>query len=280
MCTPRNLLSNLALLGAATLASSAVAFAHPTWFSGAVVKKGEHLEVNLQLTTTDTFPIWGQAQAPNTLELANLQTKTGRTALLFRSMTKEYLGLRGFAGADTAVQGIAQTKAQLIELDPEIVARYLIELGNPSDVKARYLTQKTWRELYRKNAKVWVRLRLGKPASALLKPSNLPFEFVPQIDPLSVAVGARIGVCAFAQGQPVAHAHLILTNSRQEHTALVANAQGCTQFRRPSGAYLLHGIHIQASEKSGLDWESQFASFTVIDALQNSTAKPEGATKE
>jgi Domain of unknown function (DUF4198) len=242
------------------------AIAHPIWFDGEVVPLGERTQINLKLTTSHAFPKYEDALAPGRLQRAVIVSGDSAIPLLVNGSGADHLRLRAVLSDASAVWGVAQTKPLEIELDAKTVATYLSELGDPQSVRARYQQQKRWRELYSKNAKVWVQLDARPAPARMHEPLNLPFELVPQQDLAAIKVGATFSVCAFANGAPYPNAFVTLSNAAGKRSHVRADESGCASVKRPAGRFLLESIWIRASNEQTYDWRSEFASLTFIPA--------------
>ncbi len=253
--------------------------AHETWLvpgSASVQAKptAGHKKVALALTTGMAFPALGTSTAPARILRANLISADASVPLLAGNSSTEKLELSGLTTSKSAVIAIVQLKPSVIDLPKDKVGEYLIELGNPASVKARFEASGTWRESYTKNAKMWVRVGSEAAPKSLMAPMNLPYELVPATDPTVMKVGDSLKVCAFSDGKAAPNAYLGLVDANSKHSHARADKTGCASFKLPStSGFLLHAIRIDASTQSDLDWESHFASLTVLDAANpgNST---------
>jgi hypothetical protein len=245
--------------------------AHETWLvPGSAGVQAEpaagHKKIALALTTGMAFPALGTSTAPARILRANLISADASVPLLVGNSSTEKLELSGLTKSKSAVMAIVQLKPSVIDLPKDKVGEYLIELGNPASVKARFEASGTWRESYTKNAKMWVRVGSAAAPKSLMAPMNLPYELVPASDPTVMKVGERLKVCAFADGKAAPNAYLGLVDAFGQHSHTRADKTGCANFKLPStSGFLLHAIRIGASSQTDLDWESHFASLTVLD---------------
>ena len=248
--------------------------AHDTWLladespSAHRTEAGaKHHDLSLLLTTGSEFPALGSTTSPQRLLRANLISDTASHPLLMGDSTQSALQLRALTAANSAVMAVVQLKPAQIELAPDAVALYLEELGGALSIARRYRALGKWRESYSKAAKMWIRVGAEQAPASLMKPMNLPYELVPSVDPTELKAGAKLEVCAFANGKPAGKSYLGLVTSNGKKTMKWSNAKGCTHFKTPShSAFLLHSISITKSALPGLEWESHFASFTVFNA--------------
>ena len=260
------------------IAWSAIAVAHDTWIfpdsasadHNAAIN-ATHREIALQLTTGSDFPALGSASSPERLLRAALISDDTSVPLLIGKATETTLGLRGLTVATGVVMAVVQTKPMQIELEPDVVATYVKELGASLSISRRYQASGQWRESYSKNAKMWIRVGADAAPASMFKPMNLPYELVPSSDPTRLKVGGKLEICAYANGKRTAKAYLGMVASDGTKTMRWSNAKGCANFTmRSTSGFLMHGIFITESTLPQLDWESHFASFTVLDASPKS----------
>lgn len=268
------------------LALSAIACAHDTWLlanssiaDSATTRSAAHRELSLLLTTGSDFPALGSSTEPGSLLRANLISNENSVPLLMGNSSETALGLRGLTVASSVVMAVVQLRPAQIELTPEIVAVYLKELGGRLSTSRRYQALGHWRESYSKNAKMWIRVGADAAPASMMRPMNLPYELVPMVDPTRLAAGAKLAVCAFANGKPSGKAYLGMVAADGTKSTQWSNAQGCASFKIAStSGFLLHGIFITESQQPKLDWESHFASFTVVDAAPKTAASAATST--
>ena len=268
------------------LALTASAAAHDTWLiaEGAAHDRHAssttaHRELSLLLTTGSEFPALGTSTKPERLMRASLISKDASLPLIMGKANEATLGLRGLTVANSVVMALVQLKPAQIELTPDVVAPYLKELGGSLSISRRYQARGHWRESYSKNAKMWIRVGPDAAPASMLKPMNLPFELVPSSDPTRLKAGAKLEICAFANGKPAAKVYLGMVSADGSKTTQWSNANGCARFKLRGGAeFLMHGILITESQQPELDWESHFASFTVVDAAPKTAASAASST--
>ena len=262
------------------LALSASAAAHDTWLvaDGAnhdrhATANSAHRELALLLTTGSEFPAFGTSTKPERLMRATLISNDASVPLLMGKTNEATLGLRGLTVANSVVMAVVQLKPTVIELTPDVVAPYLKELGGSLSISRRYQALGHWRESYSKNAKMWIRVGTDAAPASMLKPMNLPYELVPSSDPTWLKAGDKLEMCAFANGMPTAKVYLGMVAGDGSKTMQWSNAKGCASFKLRGGSgFLMHGILITESQQPKLDWESHFASFTVVDAAPKTAA--------
>lgn len=257
--------------------------AHDTWLipdpQTATAVSSTHREIALLLTTGAEFPALGTTTSPERLQRANLISNEASVPLLVGKSTETTLGLRGLTVASSVVMAVVQLKPKTIELAPDVVQLYLKELGGSLSISRRYQALGHWRESYSKNAKMWIRVGADAAPASMFKPINVPYELVPSSDPTRLKAGSKLEVCAYASGKPVAKAYLGMVAADGTKTMLWASAKGCANFTmRITSGFLMHGILITESELPELDWESHFASFTVLDATPKAASTASNST--
>jgi hypothetical protein len=266
---------------ACTLANAARA--HDTWLipdpKTATAVSSTHREVALLLTTGAEFPALGTTTSPERLLRANLISDKASVPLLVGKSTETTLGLRGLTVANSVVMAVVQLKPRTIELTPDVVPLYLKELGGSLSMSRRYQASGQWRESYSKNAKMWIRVGPDAAPASMFKPMNLPYELVPSRDPTRLKAGNKLEICAYASGKSAAKAYLGMVAADGTKTMRWSNAKGCADFTmRSTSGFLMHGIFITESTLPELDWESHFASFTVLDATPKAAAIASNST--
>ena len=268
------------------LALSTHASAHDTWLladssnaANDANSRTTHRELALQLTTGSEFPALGSSTTPDRLTRASLISNDASLPLIMGKSTEATLGLRGITTDNSVVMAVAQLKPMVIELKPDVVAAYLKELGGSLSISRRYQALGHWRESYSKNAKMWIRVGTDAAPASMLKPMNLPYELVPSSDPTRLKVGAKLEICAYASGKPTGKSYLGMVAADGTKTMQWSNAKGCASFKlRSASGFLMHGILISESQQPELDWESHFASFTVVDTAPNTAASAATST--
>ena len=254
-------------------AASADLYAHPTWLLGSVRHNGVDSELNLALTTGNAFPKLGLGNNPANLLRASVISGDSATVLLTHDAATQALLFKAQTNSDSAVLALVQLKPALVELDAANVATYVHELGGALAISRRYKAQGQWRERYSKSAKIWIRVGTADAPRALLAPMNLPYELVPSSDPSQLRAGDTLGICAYANGVALGKAYIGMIAADGQKTFARADRSGCTHFRLKSASgYLVHSIDIKESTLPALEWESQFASFTVLDSTPKTPA--------
>ncbi len=258
-------------LAIATLLASVPITAHPTWLMGNV---SDRLKLQLQLTTSIDFPHLGSSNKASSIQRATLFGKNFATPLMAKEQTSKAIALTGMAAAESAVWAIVELKPSQITLSAAEVKAYAEELQRPELVK-QFAKDRQWRERYTKIAKAWLQLtdedgeQPSRTAAELFKPANLAFELVPRANPASVAIGAPLTICAFANGQAVSDVWVHLQTAQHQSSVKPVDAKGCVRFDKPAGAFLLHSTRLQRATQAEFEWQSVFTSLTVIGASKN-----------
>ncbi len=259
-----------------------VARAHDTWLMPADGEVGNattsgHRQLALLLTTGSEFPTPGSSTSPERLLRASLISSDASVPLLMGKSTETTLGLRGLTVAHSVVMAVVQIKPNQVELAPENIAIYANELGISKALTRRYQALGHWRESYSKNAKMWIRVGGDAAPESLLAPMNLPYELVPARDPTRLKIGDTLVMCAYASGKKRSKAYIGMVAANGKKTYAWTDASGCASFVLSStSGYLMHGIFISESKLPELDWESHFASFTVLDETRKAPVAMSG----
>jgi hypothetical protein len=262
--------------------AASVAWAHDTWLipdrSVTLAANASHREVALLLTTGAEFPAVGTTTSAERLLRANLISNDASVPLLMGKSTPTALGMRGLTLADSVVMAVVQLKPNRIELAPETIALYAAELGANAAETKRYQAMRQWRESYTKNAKMWIRVGAKTAAASMFAPMNLPYELVPMRDPTRLKAGEKLAMCAYVNGKARAKAYIGMIAADGKKIFAWTDTKGCASFKLSStSGYLVHGIFIIESKLPELDWESHFASFTVLDETQKAPASASAA---
>jgi hypothetical protein len=253
---PGFLLANLLFI-------STSANAHDTWLIASGIQGNQ---AQLALTTGSSFPKLGEAANPTRLLRTALLGADTNSPLLVQTTNSKALLLSATLPAPGVYTAIAQTKPNTIELDAKSVREYMVELGASPALRKRYAEQGRWRELYAKNAKLIWRTSKNADASAVLKPMNLPYEFVPTRDPTQLKAGDTLKVCAYANGKRVPKAYIGMVDAAATASFRRANSAGCASFQlQQASNFLVRGVYIQPTDLPDLEWISHFAALTVFN---------------
>jgi hypothetical protein len=252
------------LLATTLLLSTVQAQAHDTWLVGASANAGE---ARFVLTTGSEFPKLGSANNTARFLRTVVQGDSTVQPMLVETSNEKSVLLKSQMPGAGVFSAIVQTKPNAIELDKPAVLEYFKELGATRAIEKRYNEQKRWRELYSKNAKMLLRTDATASADAWLKPTNLPYEFVPSVDPTRLKAGDTLPVCAYADGKVVPSAYIGIVDATGAASFKRADKKGCVRFKlHQTSGYLIRGVHLVPTDLPDLEWLSHFASLTVFDA--------------
>jgi uncharacterized GH25 family protein len=260
----------------ALLLVAGLAEGHDTWLlpTRATVPPG--LSIVFDLTSGMAFPTSATAIEPARVGTARLRLG-GRTETL-PAPTKGARSLR----YDVFLRrpGIATLWVELaprtLELDEAEVREYLTEIGAADSVRYRYMAQpipRRWRERYAKYATTYVRVAspvrpLPVRDSSWATPTGMAFELVPERDPTALHAGDMLVVRLVRHGAPVAGGAVGLTGPGATGAdALLrrTGADGRVAFIVPrSGRWLVRSTEIRHATSPDLDWETDFATLTVV----------------
>lgn len=236
--------------------------AHDSWLLAQSSEGAPRL--TLTLTSGMAFPAPESAIKLDRIATTAARTLNARGDLTFREeiATASVFGAPRFTRS--AVYGVA-LKPRMITLDAAQVAEYLRELDADSGVRERYGQLKTWRERYQKTAKAIV---IGGSESAVGLAGASLFETLELTTPDDVntlAPGQTMTVCAKRHDEAVAAQRIgIVYGGDKSEQWQVAGNDGCVTFNMASaGAILLRAIYLAASNQTGIDWESEFATLTL-----------------
>jgi len=176
--------------------------------------------------------------------------------------------------AGTYVVGLS-THAKMIELSAKNFNEYL-EHDGVLDVlaarKEKNEMSKASRELYSKHVKTIIQVG-EKRSEAYKEKLGYPIEIVPLQNPYALKVGEMLEVLVLRDGQPVANqlvyasyegyhkhgdkgGHIEAVNTR-------TNANGVAPIKLSrAGKWYVRLIHMVASDKEGVDYESNWATLT------------------
>jgi len=260
----------------AVLLAAGLAQGHDTWLLPTRGTVPPGLSVVFDLTSGMAFPTNATAIEPARVGAARLRLG-GRTETL-PAPTKGARSLR----YDVFLRqpGIATLWVELaprtLELDEAEVRDYLAEIGAADSVRYRYLSQpipRRWRERYAKHATTYVRVAspvrpLPVHDSSWATPTGMAYELVPERDPTALHAGDMLVVRLVRRGAPVAGGTVGLTGPGATGSdALLrrTGADGRAAFVVPrSGRWLVRATDIRHASSPDLDWETDFATLTVV----------------
>lgn len=220
----------------------------------------------LELTSGMSFPAAETAIKSDRVARAGARLAGNTSDLTDRRSTAHFLQLKaqlGKSGIATFWVGLAPKS---IELKPDQVKEYLDEIGASDSVRRAWKEQnpKRWRELYTKHAKTFVRVGQTQGDRSWAEPVGLALEIVPEKDPTALRPGEDLPVRVLLQGKPAPAFSVGLVGQGEAHGLLKAtDGEGRVSFPiGKSGRWLIRATDVRRSSKSGVEWESDFATLT------------------
>lgn len=299
----------LALAALLTLLAFLVpsASAHDAWLESE--KSGEDAtRLALTLRVGETFQR-GENRALDRVRIARFEAETPAGKLDLLPAVKD--GEKPFASVPAAdfARGALVTLARkqvLISLKPEQFLTYARHEGFDAALAERARRNESAQpahEAYSRFLREWVAPPAASPeATALItRPSGLPIEVVPEVDPAFVLAGGSLPVRVLFEGKPLGAAKLSLlrrTEGKVESQVARTDADGRATFRvRGPGLHVLRITHMRratpesaeaalavaaeaAKSEPGAaapqrpDWDSYWASLVFRSAASASAPKP------
>lgn len=249
------------------LAHGAPALAHDTWIQprGKAISRGD--AARFDVTSGGEFAILDYAIAPDRIAREGLRLSGKTERFTTHQREKSSLLLTRIVARDAIATAWLELKPRKLELAPEKVKEYLEEIGEQETIgKPLASPPKRWREIYRKQAKTFVRVGAPTEADRSWKdPVGLPLEIVPERDPTVLHAGDALPVRVLKDGRPLPGFGLawVAAGSTQRHIART-DADGRAQVLLDrAGPWLLAGTKLVPSGKPGVEWESDFTTLTV-----------------
>ena len=247
---------------------AASAVAHDTWLLPESFAVAPGAELALELTSGADFPALDAVIEPERVTRAAYRV-AGKVAEIGALAPAEH-SLRVRTSLPEA--GVAtlwmELKPRTVELTPQEVEHYLAEIGASDLVKQRWVASgaKTWRELYTKHTKTFV--RVGEPAvsdQSWLQPVGMYLEIVPQSDPTRLATGAELSVQVRREGSTVPGLAIGAVRDGGGAAQMQRTDPGGTAtFRLDApGRWLIRCTALRAVPGPDVEWESHFTTLTV-----------------
>lgn len=261
-------ISRSASMAALLAVAAATAEAHDTWVlpSKPVVSPGSTLALDL----TSGMAFSENDHGPKADRISSAMSRLAGQTVAIGTRVEVEGALR--LSVPLASPGVAtiwvETKPKEIELRPEQVGEYLAEIGAADTVGKAWKAsgQKTWRELYTKLSKAFV--RVGDPTgdTSWSKPVGQALEIVPENDPTALTIGGELTVRVSLHGEPLRDFPLGLVAAGERGGVLRrTDSAGRVVFRLDrSGWWLLRGTRIVRSKQPEADWESHFVTLTIF----------------
>jgi uncharacterized GH25 family protein len=262
---------NFKKLASVTLAGlffSAVTLAHDTFLLPERFSAPVGTTVPLDLTSGMGFPFLDTAIKPDRVAFTRVHL-AGKTFEI-RSFGPAEHSLRfnaRFSKPGVATIGV-DLKPRTLDLELDKVQEYFDEIDPPDEVKKHWAAMpepKRWRESYVKHSKTVVRVGKFEKDDSWRKPLGMALEIVPDTDPTTLKPGDAFTVHVLRDGKPFPGFSLgIIREEMFKGEFGKTDAQGRVTFTLDkAGRWLLRGTDLRPSSKPGLEWESDFTTFTV-----------------
>lgn len=245
----------------------ASASAHDTWLIPDQSKVAPQATLTLDLTSGMEFPKLDVGPKPERVERAKCRL-AGRTF----DITNKIAAPNSLQfKAEMPEAGVATFWVKLpprtLELKPEEVKEYLIEVDAPEGLRRQWAEMKEprWRESYTKHPKTFA--RVGEPQSdrSWAEPVGMFLEILPEKDPTRVQAGDEFPVRVLKNGAPFADFSLTAVSAGEaKGETRKTDSDGRVTFRMAKpGWWLLRGTDIRKAAATDVDWESDFATLTL-----------------
>jgi uncharacterized GH25 family protein len=248
----RRLLSTLAAL---VLLASATG-AHELWVVPNLWRAAPGQTVTVLTEVGGRFPDGDSFTTPDRIESVRL-IGPGTDAIL----PAEYRRVGDALAADATLPSTPGTYMALVTVKPrtadktaEVFNAHLAHQGLDrirADRERRGETDAPARESYSRYGKTLIRVGAGGDRAAVTRPANAPMEIVPQVDPTTLAEGARLRVRVLFEGAPLRDtlvgAIYATAKSKPDEWPLTArtDASGEVEFTlTPAGPWLIRAVHM------------------------------------
>ena len=246
------------------------AAAHNTWLQPrrTIVLPGTIAQIDL--TSGDKFAAFDAAIMPDRVATARARLNGKTVDVQLGAPEKKSLEIR----VPLSDPGIATIWLSLapksIELNRKEVQHYLQEIDAPALLTQAWYAgkgAKTWREVYAKHTKTFVVVGRGgrtKADRSWSEPVGMPLEIVPEKDLTMLRAGDEFSVRVLRHGAPLGDFSVGIVREGNTNRAFrKTDAAGRAVFRvTRAGKWLLRGTELRSSNKSGIDWESDFTTLS------------------
>jgi len=256
-------MKRIATLALACLFVAATVHAHDTWLIARTPHVQPGQEIALHLTSGMSFPAIEYGPRADRIARAGWRCDGQRGRI------------NAFTEGDSALtitcppldEGLGvvwlTTREKGIDLSPDEVEHYLMEIGAPATVRAVWEADKSrpFHETYTKHAKAYVRVGDAAAAPDVLDPVGLPLELVPLSDPTRLKPGSTLDVRVLKKGRAISH--LVVGAACADGQASLLNSDSEGLIRVPihaPGWWLLRSTEIRA--RADGTWESDFTTVT------------------
>ncbi len=266
-----------ALFAALFFTVPTAAFAHDSWLrpTDAAERADGHAQaLYLSLTTGNRYPLGEFAVAPTSIVQAACRSlRKPSVPLRAQGVLPRSLVMRAAQGKgdNVALRSCwLELNAQDIEIEPPLVQVYLNEIRAPKAAREVWQRQlalgQTWRERYRKFARIELPLPSPESASAaqiaaLRRPQNLGLEIVP-VGSAPLAVGQPLLFQVLRDGKPLPDLSVELVSERNPLGVWQqSDAQGHLRHTLPfGGRWLLRATQLELPrmDEKKPAWKSRF----------------------
>jgi uncharacterized GH25 family protein len=252
---------------AACLLPAAAAPAHDTWIL-ASLRGGERPVLRVEMTSGMAFPAPESGIRAERVTRAMVRAAGEARALPAPLPRKQSLRYEVAPPPFGLAVLWVELAPRALVLEPKLIEEYLREIGATQTVGPRWRSRpepKTWREVYRKHAKSFLRVGAA-PADDVSwrEPVGMELELVPQSDPTALAEGGELSLVLLRDGRPLAGLPVAAergTGAARQRRFAASDAAGRVSFQldRP-GPWLFAATDLR---ERGPDWESDFTTLTV-----------------
>lgn len=244
-------------------------FAHDTWIAARESAPPAGTTVVMDVTSGMAFPELDYAIKAE--RIARARVRVGRSVVDVTDLRSGAKSLELRFSAPSAGLGTVwvDLAPKSLELEAAEVRHYLEEIGANETVGREWSARKgrrVWRETYTKHAKTFVRIGGAVGDSSWSEPVGAVLEIVPETDPTALRAGGVLSVRVLKDGKPFAGFKVAAVPAGAKTADLkTTDADGRVTFvlDRPGG-WLVRGTDLYASPSRRGEWESHFATLTLV----------------
>jgi Domain of unknown function (DUF4198) len=246
------------------------ASAHDTWLQPRRASVPPGTIAQIDLTSGDKFAVFDAAIMPDRVATGRARLNGKTVDVQLGAPEKKSLEIR----VPLSDPGIATIWLSLtpksIELNRKEVQHYLQEIDAPALLTQAWYAgkgAKPWREVYAKHTKTFVVVGRGgrtKADRSWSEPVGMLLEIVPEKDPTMLRAGDEFPVRVLRNGASLGDFSLGIVREGNTNRAFrKTDAAGRAVFKvTRAGKWLLRGTELRSSNKSGIDWESDFTTLS------------------
>lgn len=242
--------------------------AHDTWVLPDQSSVSPGKAVSFNLTSGMAFPTNEFGVQPDRLARASARLGESVTDLSREAGGQKALRLKARFSSDGIAAVWIESKPRTLELKPAEVKEYLDEIGAWESVGRKWESRGSgrWRESYTKHAKTYVRVGRPDRDESWARPVGMELELVPESDPTHIAAGEELRAQLLKKGQPAPDVSVGLVAANAKAGILSrTDSEGRVRLGFDhSGWWLVRVTLLEPSSKTGLDWESHFATLTLF----------------